>query len=75
MSHMALTNSSPWATERACQRSSSVADSSPYRRLLATVPEKRKAFCGTKPMCLQRSARFNLRMSLPSMSSRPSQTS
>jgi hypothetical protein len=57
---IARTKSSAWATRSASQSWSSVASGSAYRRLLATVPLKRKGFCGTRPMRDQTSVQGGL---------------
>ena len=48
------------ATSSACHSSSSVASGLPYRRLVATVPEKRYGFCGTSPTVLGEQRRLEV---------------
>ena len=65
------TKSRAWAISSACHSSSSVASASPKRRLLATVPPNRNAFCGMTPMRRHRSSRACSRTSTPSTRTAP----
>ena len=72
---ISVTKSRAWAISRASHSSSSVASSRPRRRLEATVPAKRKGFCGTSPSWAHRASGSARRTSVPPTSTRPSEAS